>query len=80
MKVQVCESIVYFHIFYFEGCVKDLCPLAPNNVNTMACAAIAAHNLGFDGVVGCLVADPRLIPSPSTTLPRACMSCGLPFL
>lgn len=44
----------------YEGCVKDLCPLAPNNVNTMACAAIAAHNLGFDGVVGCLVADPSL--------------------
>ena len=41
------------------GPVRELCPLAPNNVNTMACAAIAAHNLGFDGVVGCLVADPR---------------------
>jgi hypothetical protein len=27
-----------------------LCPLAPNNVNTMACAALAAHNLGFDKV------------------------------
>lgn len=25
----------------------------------MACAAIAGHNLGFDGVVGCLVADAR---------------------
>lgn len=41
------------------GPVRDLCPLAPNNVNTMACACIAAHNLGFDGVTGCLVADPR---------------------
>ena len=41
------------------GRVRELCPLAPNNVNTMACAAIAAHNLGFDGVIGCLVADPR---------------------
>ena len=41
------------------GPVRELCPLAPNNVNTMACAAIAAHNLGFDGVMGCLVADPR---------------------
>ena len=45
--------------FPLTGPVRDLCPLAPNNVNTMACAAIAAHNLGFDGVVGCLVADPR---------------------
>ena len=42
----------------YEGPVRGLCPLAPNNVNTMACAAIAAHNLGFDGVIGCLVADP----------------------
>ena len=42
----------------YEGPVRELCPLAPNNVNTMACAAIAAHNLGFDGVTGCLVADP----------------------
>ena len=43
----------------YEGSVRDLCPLAPNNVNTMACAAIAANvpHLGFDGVVGRLVAD-----------------------
>ncbi len=46
-----------FH--HLSGSVRGLCPLAPNNVNTMACAAIAAHNLGFDGVVGCLVADSR---------------------
>ena len=39
--------------------MRDLCPLAPNNVNTMAVAAIAGHNLGFGGVQGCLVADPR---------------------
>ncbi|XP_064392117.1 aspartate dehydrogenase domain-containing protein-like [Halichondria panicea] len=44
----------------FKGPVRELCPLAPNNVNTMACAAIAAHNLGFDGVIGCLIADPNL--------------------
>ena len=42
-----------------SGPVRELCSLAPNNVNTMACASIAAHNLGFDGVVGHLVADPR---------------------
>jgi aspartate dehydrogenase len=35
-----------------KGPVRDLCPLAPNNVNTMACAALAAHNLGFDKTVG----------------------------
>ncbi|KAK7481556.1 hypothetical protein BaRGS_00027205 [Batillaria attramentaria] len=44
----------------YEGGVRGLCPLAPNNVNTMAAAAIAAHNLGFDKVQGCLVADPSL--------------------
>jgi hypothetical protein len=43
------------------GPVRELCKLAPNNVNTMACACIAAHNLGFDNVVGCLVADPRQV-------------------
>ena len=42
----------------YEGSVRGLCPLAPNNVNTMACAAIAASGgLGFDGVIGRLVAD-----------------------
>jgi hypothetical protein len=46
-----------------DGCivgpVRALCPLAPHNVNTMAAAAIAAHNLGFDKVQGQLVSDPR---------------------
>ena len=41
------------------GPVRQLCPLAPTNVNTMACAAIAASSLGFDNVQGCLVADKR---------------------
>lgn len=44
----------------YIGPVRDLCPLAPNNVNTMACASIAAHNLGFDKVKARLVADSRL--------------------
>ena len=44
-----------------EGSVRDLAPLAPRNVNSMATGAIAArHSLGFDGVVGRLIADPRL--------------------
>lgn len=34
----------------FKGPVRELCPLAPNNVNTMAVAAMAAKNLGFDKV------------------------------
>jgi aspartate dehydrogenase len=36
--------------------VRELCPLAPNNVNTMAAAAVAASNLGFDKTIGCLIA------------------------
>ncbi|KAJ6654825.1 hypothetical protein lerEdw1_006514 [Lerista edwardsae] len=42
----------------YDGPVRKLCPLAPNNVNTMAAACMAAPSLGFDGVRGCLVADP----------------------
>nr|XP_039252277.1 putative L-aspartate dehydrogenase isoform X1 [Styela clava] len=45
----------------YEGPVRKLCPLAPNNVNTMAAAAIAGHNLGFDEVVGCLISDSSLL-------------------
>ena len=45
----------------YEGPVRGLCPLAPNNVNTMAAAALAAHgSLGFDGVRAVLVADASL--------------------
>ena len=45
----------------YDGPVRELCSLAPNNVNTMAAAAIAAHNLGFDKVTGCLISDPGLL-------------------
>eukprot|EP00093_Oithona_nana_P002967 02967.XXX_101935_103072_1 [CDS] Oithona nana genome sequencing. len=44
----------------YEGPVRPLCSLAPNNVNTMAAAAIAANNLGLDKVIGRLVSDPNL--------------------
>ncbi|XP_032533345.1 putative L-aspartate dehydrogenase [Chiroxiphia lanceolata] len=44
----------------YEGPLRPLCPLAPNNVNTMAAAAVAAPGLGFDGVTACLVADPSV--------------------
>lgn len=49
------ESVVLY-----DGPIRELCPLAPNNVNTMAAAALAAHNLGFDKMQGCIVADPSL--------------------
>lgn len=41
----------------YEGPVRSLCHLAPNNVNTMAAAAIAGENLGFDGTMARLVCD-----------------------
>jgi predicted dinucleotide-utilizing enzyme len=56
-------------LILYEGPVRNLCPLAPNNVNTMAAASIIAHNLGFDRVVGCLVADPRSVTPPTLTPP-----------
>ena len=46
-------------VVVFSGSVRDLCPLAPNNVNTMAAAAVAAERLGFDGVKAVLIADRR---------------------
>eukprot|EP01138_Halocafeteria_seosinensis_P002486 gb/GECG01002543.1/.p1 GENE.gb/GECG01002543.1/~~gb/GECG01002543.1/.p1 ORF type:complete len:292 (+),score=34.02 gb/GECG01002543.1/:1-876(+) len=41
----------------YEGPVRSLCPLAPNNVNTMAAASIAAENLGFDSTTARLMCD-----------------------
>jgi len=47
-------------VVLYEGPVRSLCHLAPNNVNTMAAAAIAGHNLGFDGVQSTLISDPGM--------------------
>ncbi len=47
-------------IIIYSGPVRELCRLAPNNVNTMAVGAIAAEHLGFDGVQGRLIADASL--------------------
>ncbi|CAN9505714.1 unnamed protein product [Ophioblennius macclurei] len=44
----------------FRGSVAELCTLAPNNVNTMAAAAVAAGALGFTGVQGEIVSDTAL--------------------
>ena len=48
-------------ILIYSGPVRDLCRLAPNNVNTMAIGATVASHLGFDGVQGRLIADASLI-------------------
>ena len=47
----------------YDGPVRELCPMAPHNVNTIACAALAtgaSAGLGFDGVRARLVSDPSL--------------------
>lgn len=54
------DQVIDKAVSLYDGPVRNLCPLAPNNVNTMAAAALAAHNLGFDKVQGCIVADPSL--------------------
>lgn len=54
------DAITDTAVTLYDGPVRALCPLAPNNVNTMAAACMAAHNLGFDNVQGCIVADPEL--------------------
>ncbi|XP_068613488.1 aspartate dehydrogenase domain-containing protein-like [Brachionichthys hirsutus] len=43
-----------------RGSVAELCPLAPNNINTMAAAAVVAGTLGFTGVQGEIVSDTAL--------------------
>lgn len=47
-------------VVIYDGSVRGLCPLAPNNVNTMAAAALAGFNLGFDNVRARLVSDTSL--------------------
>ncbi|XP_062517149.1 aspartate dehydrogenase domain-containing protein-like [Corticium candelabrum] len=59
-ELAVKNSAVTQTTILYDGPVRALCPLAPHNVNTMATAAIAAHNLGFDKVQGQLVSDPSL--------------------
>lgn len=44
----------------YDGPVRALAAHAPSNVNTMAAAALAVPELGFDGVRGVLVADAAL--------------------
>jgi aspartate dehydrogenase len=64
IKDQLCadskKGVEKGEVVLYEGPVRGLCPLAPNNVNTMACTALACHTLGFDNTVGRLVADTSL--------------------
>lgn len=60
----------------YEGPIRGLAVMAPNNTNTIAAAALAAHTLGMDGTVGKLVADPGLdahvVEVPDPTSAAAC--------
>jgi len=44
------DSMVDKAVTLYDGPVRQLCPLAPNNINTMAVASMAACNLGMDKV------------------------------
>ena len=54
LQQQPGESLLY------DGPVRELCPMVPHNVNTIATAALAtamAPGLGFDGVHARLVTE-----------------------
>ncbi|MBT6432822.1 MAG: DUF108 domain-containing protein [Deltaproteobacteria bacterium] len=53
LSETTAERVIY------NGPLRKLCVLAPNNVNTMAVLAMASE-LGFDAVQASLVADPSL--------------------
>ncbi|XP_076361867.1 aspartate dehydrogenase domain-containing protein-like isoform X3 [Tachypleus tridentatus] len=54
------EQVKEHAVILYQGSVRDLCLKAPNNVNTMAAAAMAGHTLGFDHTQACLISDPSL--------------------
>lgn len=58
-KIKAINFLTKVILIYFKGPVRNLCHMAPNNVNTMAVGALCAQNLGFDKVEACLVADPK---------------------
>ncbi|KAM8927503.1 aspartate dehydrogenase domain-containing protein [Pelodytes ibericus] len=60
LLVEKNKQVLNGRTVLYEGPVRGLCSLAPNNVNTMAAACMAAHTLGFDNVIGILVSDPSI--------------------
>jgi len=47
-------------VVLYDGPVRGIGALAPNNTNSIAAAAVAGYTLGFDQVQACLVADTSL--------------------
>ncbi|CAF0812039.1 unnamed protein product [Didymodactylos carnosus] len=61
LRTKLTENLeIEGEVILYDGPIREVCHLAPNNVNTMAICAILAPNLGFDGVQGKLVADKKL--------------------
>jgi len=58
-RLEELKGVQGEHILY-SGPVRGLCGSAPNNTNTMACAALAGFTLGFDKTQGCLICDESL--------------------
>lgn len=58
LDAYVADSDAQAPCQLYRGPVGPLCPQAPNNVNTLACAAIVG--LGFQRTEGILVADKNL--------------------
>lgn len=58
VKLAEATQVTDRAVILYSGPVRALCPLAPNNVNTMACAALAG--LGFDATHATLISDARL--------------------
>jgi len=57
-KLEEAKKVTDKAVILYEGPVRQLCPMAPNNVNTMACAALAG--IGFDKTQCKLISDARL--------------------
>ncbi len=57
--IAFSQSNTSAEIELFNGPVRELAKLAPNNVNTMCGLALAASSLGFDGVYGRLIAQKK---------------------
>jgi len=60
---ELCERAKRHNapVVLYDGPVRMLCPLAPNDANTVSICAIVANNLGFDNTRAKLIADPGML-------------------
>lgn len=57
LQTYISDPTATAPLLLYEGPVRGLAPLAPNNVNTMTCLALAASRLGLDGTRANLLAQ-----------------------